>query len=474
MDSNYGILLPEMILSLTAIGLMLAAPSQRPKVQSSLFWVALLGLSAALLVAVSRWGSASVGYFGMAVEDNLANFGRVLFLLAAATVVLISRSYLRDEKLLSAEFLILILLATVGMGLMATSSDLIMTFLGIEVLSIASYVLAGYRADAKSAEAAWKYFILGAFSTAFLLYGIAILYGITGSTRYVGIAGELSGINFSFPLGVAVVLILVGFAFKAALAPFHVWTPDVYEGAPIPITAYLAVASKAAAFVAGLRILLEVIPGLDVQWQALLSCSAVLTMLVGNIAALTQTNIKRMLAYSSIAHAGYLLVGVTANNSLGVSAVLFYLASYALMTLGAFTVVQLIAGKGEHRQSVLDYSGMAYRNPFLSLALAAFLISMAGIPATAGFMGKLFLFSAAVKSQFYGLVVIALIASAIGIYYYLRVVVLMFFREVESSQTDVRVPTGAGLVILVMVVGTFVLGLFPGALMQIASEVRVF
>ncbi len=474
MDSNYGILLPEMILSLTAIGLMLAAPSQRPKVQSSLFWVALLGLSAALLVAVSRWGSESEGYFGMAVEDNLANFGRVLFLLAAATVVLISRSYLRDEKLLSAEFLILILLATVGMGLMATSSDLIMTFLGIEVLSIASYVLAGYRADAKSAEAAWKYFILGAFSTAFLLYGIAILYGITGSTRYVGIAGELSGINFSFPLGVAVVLILVGFAFKAALAPFHVWTPDVYEGAPIPITAYLAVASKAAAFVAGLRILLEVIPGLDVQWQALLSCSAVLIMLVGNIAALTQTNIKRMLAYSSIAHAGYLLVGVTANNSLGVSAVLFYLASYALMTLGAFTVVQLIAGKGEHRQSVLDYSGMAYRNPFLSLALAAFLISMAGIPATAGFMGKLFLFSAAVKSQFYGLVVIALIASAIGIYYYLRVVVLMFFREVESSQTDVRVPTGAGLVILVMVVGTFVLGLFPGALMQIASEVRVF
>ena len=474
MDINYGILLPEMILSLTAIGLMLAAPSQRPKVQSSLFWVALLGLSAALLVAVSRWGSESEGYFGMAVEDNLANFGRVLFLLAAATVVLISRSYLRDEKLLSAEFLILILLATVGMGLMATSSDLIMTFLGIEVLSIASYVLAGYRADAKSAEAAWKYFILGAFSTAFLLYGIAILYGITGSTRYVGIAGELSGINFSFPLGVAVVLILVGFAFKAALAPFHVWTPDVYEGAPIPITAYLAVASKAAAFVAGLRILLEVIPGLDVQWQALLSCSAVLIMLVGNIAALTQTNIKRMLAYSSIAHAGYLLVGVTANNSLGVSAVLFYLASYALMTLGAFTVVQLIAGKGEHRQSVLDYSGMAYRNPFLSLALAAFLISMAGIPATAGFMGKLFLFSAAVKSQFYGLVVIALIASAIGIYYYLRVVVLMFFREVESSQTDVRVPTGAGLVILVMVVGTFVLGLFPGALMQIASEVRVF
>ena len=474
MDGNYGILLPEMILSLTAVGLILAAPSQRRLIQSSLSWVALLGISGALLVTVSRWGSEAEGYFGMAVEDNLALFARVLFLLAAATVVLISRSYLRDEKLPSAEFLILVLLATVGMGLMATSSDLIMTFLGIEVLSIASYVLAGYRVDTKSAEAAWKYFILGAFSTAFLLYGIAILYGITGSTRYVEIARELSGLNFSFPLGVAVVLILVGFAFKAALAPFHVWTPDVYEGAPIPITAYLAVASKAAAFVAGIRVLLEVIPGLDVQWQALLSCSAVLTMLVGNIAALTQTNIKRMLAYSSIAHAGYLLVGVTANNSLGMSAVLFYLASYALMTLGAFTVVQLVAGKQEHRQSVLDYSGLGYRNPLLSLALAAFLISMAGIPTTAGFMGKLFLFSAAVKSQFYWLVVIALIASAIGIYYYLRVVVLMFFRESGSSQTDVRVPAGAGLVIVVMVLGTFVLGLFPGALMQIASEVRVF
>ena len=474
MDANYGILLPEMILSLTAVGLMLAAPSQRRQIQSSLFWVALLGISVALLVAVSRWGSEAGGFFGMAVEDNLANFGRVLFLLAAGTVVLISRGYLRDEKLLSAEFLILILLATVGMGLMATSCDLIMTFLGIEVLSIASYVLVGYRVDARSAEAAWKYFILGAFSTAFLLYGIAILYGITGSTRYIGIAGELSGLNFSFPLGVAVVLILVGLAFKAGLAPFHIWIPDVYEGAPIPITAYLAVASKAAAFVAGIRILLEVIPGLDVQWQALLSCSAVLTMLVGNIAALTQTNIKRMLAYSSIAHAGYLLVGVTANNSLGMSAVLFYLASYALMTLGAFTMVQLIAGKGEHRQSVLDYSGMGYRNPFLSLALAAFLISMAGIPTTAGFMGKLFLFSAAVKSQFYWLVVIALIASAIGIYYYLRVVVLMFFRESDSSRTDVRVSREAGLVVLVMVLGTFVLGLFPGALMQIASEVSIF
>ena len=474
MGGNYGILLPEMILSLTAVSLLLAAPSERRQVQWALPWVALLGIAGALMVALSRWGSQTGGYFGMAVEDNLANFARALFLFAAGTVVLTARSYLRDEKLLPAEFLILILIATVGMGLMATSSDLLMTFLGIEVLSIASYVLAGYRVDKKSAEAAWKYFILGAFSTAFLLYGIAILYGMTGSTRYGVVAKELSGLPFSFPLAAAVVLILVGFAFKAALAPFHVWTPDVYEGAPLPVTAYLAVASKAAAFVAGTRVLLQVIPGLDVQWQELLWFSAVLTMLVGNIAALTQTNLKRMLAYSSIAHAGYLLVGVTANNALGLSAVLFYLASYACMTLGAFAVVQLIAGKGEHRQSVLDYCGMGYRNPFLSLALAAFLISMAGIPTTAGFMGKLFLFSAAVKSQFYWLVVMALIASAIGIYYYLRVVVLMFFRESDSTQTDVQVSAGVGFVILILVLGTFVLGLFPGPLMQIASEVRVF
>ena len=474
MDANYGILLPEIILAVTALGLMLAAPSGSDRVRSSLDWAALGGIFLALVVTVSRWGNEADGYFGMSVEDHLSTFSRVLFLLASATVVLISRSYLRDEELLPAEFLILLLLATVGMGLMASSRNLIMTFLGIEVLSIASYVLAGYRMDARSAEAAWKYFILGAFSTAFLLYGIAVLYGLAGSAGYGEIGEALLELEPGLAAGAALVLLLAGFAFKAALAPFHLWTPDVYEGAPIPITAYLAVGSKAAAFVAMGRVLWEALPVLDVQWQPLLWCSAVLTMLVGNVAALTQTNIKRMLAYSSVAHAGYLLVGVTANNSLGAAALLFYLGSYFLMTLGAFAVVQLIAGRGERHQSVLDYAGLGYRNPLLALALGVFLISMAGVPATAGFMGKLFLFSSAVKSQLYGLVVIGLIASAIGIYYYLRVVVLMFFREPDSSSRAVGVPTGAALVIAAMALGTLVLGLFPGPLMRIASEVTVF
>ncbi|RPJ53161.1 MAG: NADH-quinone oxidoreductase subunit N, partial [Acidobacteria bacterium] len=318
-------------------------------------------------------------------------------------------------------------------------------------------------------------FLLGSLSTAFLLYGIAFIYGATGTTKYPGIVQAVSeSTDRILALLLGLGLLVVGFGFKAALVPFHVWTPDVYEGAPVPVTAHLAVSSKAAAFLALVRILYQVLPQLSVHWQTVFWVSAFLTMALGNIVALTQSNIKRMLAYSSIAHAGYLLLGIVANNREGVQAILFYLVAYALMTLGAFAVVQLIGRENERRVLLEDYSGLGYRQPYLAGALSVFLISLAGIPATAGFMGKLFLFTAAIESRLYWLVLIGLLASAIGLYYYLRVIVLMYMHEPGSDLSAAPVPVTAAVAIAIMLVGTFYLGIFPGTFLRLASEAAHF
>jgi NADH-quinone oxidoreductase subunit N len=280
----------------------------------------------------------------------------------------------------------------------------------------------------------------------------------------------------SYPvfLFIGIGLMVVGFGFKAALAPFHVWTPDVYEGAPVPITAHLAVASKAAAIIAFLRILYQVLPELGQNWEQVLWVSAVLTMLIGNIAALVQTNIKRMLAYSSIAHAGYLLVGLVAQNQMGAQSVLFYLLAYAFMNLGAFTVIQLVGNKNEQFVAIKDYAGLGFQKPGLCLALSVFLVSLAGIPFTAGFTGKLFLFAAALESEMYWLVVIAVLASAIGIYYYLRVLVFMYMKPAETDLPAFELPFVAQVVITIMVLGTLYLGILPGPVLRLASEAVSF
>jgi NADH-quinone oxidoreductase subunit N len=476
MDINYFSLLPEMILSVGGIAIMLAIPFVARENQAKLGYFALAGILLALLTAVGQWGIRGDGFFGMVFQDNLAVFSRLIFFIAAAAVAAVSVSYLERDGYLRAEYFPLLMFSAVGMSLMACSSDLIMTFLGIEVLSIATYILAGYRlGEASSTESALKYFILGAFSTAFLLYGIAFLYGVTGSTRYLEVARTLQGLE-SYPalLLLGVGLIIVGFGFKAALAPFHIWTPDVYEGAPIPITAHLAVASKAAALIAFLRILVQVIPELAGEWQTLFWISAVLTMLIGNIAALSQSNIKRMLAYSSIAHAGYLLIGLTANNEKGAQGVLFYLLAYALMNLGAFAVVQILSGKREKVVEISEYAGLGFRYPWLGISLAVFLVSLAGIPFTGGFTGKLFIFAAAIESQMYLLVVIAVLASGIGIYYYLRVLVFMFMRPATIESEEESSPLLVRLVILVMSLGTIYLGVLPGTVLELASEAISF
>lgn len=474
MDINYIAVLPEIILAVVGIVLMVLIPSIPREKQAGLGYLALLGTALATVAAVSQWDTQGLPtFFQMVFLDNFAHFAKILFLVAIGAVIAISISYLEKDRLFRAEYFSLLLFAAVGMCLMASSADLIMTFLGIEILSIATYVLAGYRRDEmKSVESALKYFILGAFSTAFLLYGIAFIYGATGTTKYLGIAAALergSGIPYFIVIGLG--LILVGFGFKAALAPFHIWAPDVYQGAPIPIMAHLAVGSKAAALIAFLRILYQVLPGMINDWQGLLWISAVVTMAVGNIAALTQTNIKRLLAYSSIAHAGYLLVGFTAASTEGARGVLFYLAAYAFMNIGALTVVQLVARRDEKYVELEDYAGLGYRSPGLALALSVFLVSLAGIPLTAGFTGKLFVFAAAIESGAYGLVVIAVLASAVGVYYYIRVLVYMYMRgPAEAEGESIGLPAIPGLVLAVMVLGTLFLGILPGGLLQIADQ----
>lgn len=470
-ELNYIAILPEILLSVAGIAIMVAIPSVKDKNQPGLGYVALSALVIAIGGTLAQWGADQITFFGMVYQDNLAIFSKLVFLVALAAIVVTSIEYLRREEILKAEFFGLLLFAGVGMCLMASSADLILTFLGLEILSIATYVMAGYRRDwMQSTESALKYFLLGAFSTAFLLYGIAFVYGATGSTKYGAIATAISSQGASASLLIGAALMIVGFGFKAAVAPFHVWTPDVYEGAPVPVTAHLAVASKAAAFVALLRILFQVLPGLSEDWQPVLWASAVLTMLLGNIAALTQTNIKRMLAYSSIAHAGYLLVGLIAHNQLGAQSVLFYLLAYAFMNLGAFALVQVVGRKGEQFTQISDYTGIGFKHPFVSVSLSVFLVSLAGIPLTAGFTGKLFLFSAAIQQEFYWLVVLAVIASAIGIYYYLRVMVVMFMQDSGGDSLPIPISPLARVVIAIMVAGTLFLGIFPGSILHLASE----
>ncbi|HSR50504.1 MAG TPA: NADH-quinone oxidoreductase subunit N [Acidobacteriota bacterium] len=472
MDINYAAILPEIILSLVGVLVMVLVPSLKKEQQATLGWVSVGGIAAALVAAASQVGTASSpAFYGMIVQDEFGTVARILLLTVSGLIAASAIPYLRRENILRGEFFSLLLFATVGMCFMASSSDLVMTFLGLETLSIATYILAGMRqkADVKSAEAAWKYFILGAFSTSFMLYGIAFLYGQAGSTGYSEIASYIAVGDYGATLYLGVGLLLVGFGFKVAMAPFHVWAPDVYQGAPLPVTSHLAVGSKAAGFIALVRIVQQVTPGVNEFWADALWMGAVLTMAIGNVAALSQRNLKRLLAYSSIAHAGYILVGVTAHNQLGAQGVLYYLSAYALMTIGALVVIQIISLKGEAGIELDDFKGIGFKAPFLTMSLSIFLISMAGIPATAGFMGKFFLFSAAVQQGLYWLVVIAVITSAVGLYYYLRVIVVMFMQQGSSQPLSVEMTGALRTIIVLLVLGTLLLGLYPAPLLELAN-----
>jgi NADH-quinone oxidoreductase subunit N len=351
---------------------------------------------------------------------------------------------------------------------------LIIVFIGLEISSIASYVLAGYfRDDKRSNEAALKYFLLGSFATAFFLYGVALIYGSTGSVNLTAVRAVISGQNPPSPvfLGVAAALMFVGLGFKVSAAPFQMWAPDVYQGAPTPVTAFLSAGSKAAAFAVFLRIFMTAFEPIGGAWEPLVWCSALLSMTIGNFAALMQTNIKRMLAYSSIAHAGYVLVALTASSQIGTAAAMFYLAAYALMNVGAFAVVSHLSGRGERYQNIEDFSGLAQKQPLTAAMFSVFLLSLLGVPLTGGFFGKFYIFKAALESHLVWLTVLGLLNSAVAAYYYLRILVMMYMRE-PGEAVDNAEPLSPGLraALILPAIGTLLLGIFPTWLLEFAGK----
>jgi NADH-quinone oxidoreductase subunit N len=471
--------LPEVFLSGFAILIMIVDPFVPASGKKGLGWFSLLGVAASGGSFI--WSSFPPGLgFGKSLAgDSFSVFFIFLFLLIAALTLLGSMDYLVRDNLHQGEYYALILFDTVGMCFMASSTDLILVFIGLEISSISSYVLAGFkRHDPLSNESSLKYFLLGSFATAFFLYGIAFVYGLEGSTNLLDLGAAFAQADqWTSPAKVALVLMFIGLAFKVSTVPFQIWTPDVYQGAPAPVTAFLSTGPKAAAFAVLLRITLGVWGSAGPAAFWLIWISAVLTMSVGNLAALRQTNLKRLLAYSAIAHAGYLLVGVAAGMKLsfspekaeGSASVLFYLGAYALMNVGAFLIIAHLAGTGEKRTLLEDFTGLGRERPGIAACLTVFMLSLAGIPMTAGFFAKFYVFRAAVHAHLIGLTIIAVLNGVISVYYYLAVVVTMYMREGKPEASTAPLPWPLLAALSASVIGIFYLGLYPNHFLVLAN-----
>lgn len=467
------VLLPVLLLTGTACLVMVVDLFTEGPDHEGLGWLGIAGLVVTVIASITLWNQHQSGFSGTISIDRYALFFNLVFCLAAGLTILMSMNYLELTDIRVGDYYTLILFATVGMMLMAAATDLIVIFLGLEVMSMAVYVLAGiWRRQVRSTEAALKYFLLGAFATGFLLFGIALLYGATGSTALGAVASAIAKASGEqrLLLTVGMGLLLVGFGFKVAAVPFHVWTPDVYEGAPTSITALMAVGVKAAAFAAFARVFLHSMNGLAADWSSVLWWLAVLTMTVGNVVAVLQQNIKRMLAYSSIAHAGYLLVGMIARGENGGSAVLFYLMGYAMMNLGAFAVVIALGKRGEPNERLDDYAGVGFRHPFLGFAMSVFMLSLAGVPPLVGFAGKFYIFGAAVKSGYIGLAVIGVLNSVVSMYYYVGVLVKMYMVEGTADIPNPATRPYLFATMLITVIGTVLLGVFPAGTYELARQ----
>lgn len=475
---NLAAIMPEVILSVVAMVLLLVNVFVPSENKGYLGYLSVIGLVITAASVVGGWGTPQVGFGGAVIQDNFAIFFKIILILSAGLAILISDRYMSQEGCNQGELYPLILFATVGMMFMASGTDMMVIFLGLELLSICLYVLAGFNRDSiKSNEAGLKYFLLGAFSTGFLLYGMALTYGATGSTKLAAIATyamQSQAVSSNPLFVVGMLLIAVGFSFKVAAAPFHMWTPDVYQGAPTPVTAFMSAGPKAAAFAAFLRVMVFAFPMLKTDWTNLLWILAVLTMTVGNVIALSQDNVKRMLAYSSIAHAGYALVGFTACNAEGAAGILFYMLSYAFMNIGAFGILVLIGKKGEKNGNVQDLAGLGFKRPVLAVLMTVFLFSLAGIPPTAGFIGKFYLFSAAIKSGYIGLAIIGVLNSAASCYYYLRVMVYMYMKEGNEEYEWAGTTPAVAICLALSVAGTLFLGVVPGTILELAQKAVQF
>lgn len=440
------------------------------KIRILMAYLSLGALIAALIVTLSHWGQPQSGFFGMLMVDNFSIFCNIIFLTAGIIGLLMARNYLIARGIERFEFYPLILFSITGMITMASSADLIVIFLGLEIMSVPLYVMAGFaRNDPASNEAAVKYFIMGAFATGFLLYGIALIYGAAETTDLRRILTDFSFIRAKSELLLisGAFLVLIGFAFKIAAVPFHMWVPDVYQGAPTPVTAFFSVAPKAAGISALLRIFIYGMAAMA-ELTVVFWIMAILTMTVGNLLAIFQNNVKRLLAYSSIAHAGYILVALTAGGEGAVSAALYYLLAYTFFNLGAFAVITMIDSRHGSQAEISEMKGLSAKSPFLAAVLALFMFALAGFPPTAGFFGKFYVFSHAVKQGQILLVILAVMNSFVSVYYYLRIVVVSYFQKSDEEFKPVAFRPAIILVLIITTVGTLVLGFFPQYWLEMA------
>jgi len=473
--------MPEIIMTIFALVALLADLFLKRK--ETVGFLSVISVAAVIYALAGSYGTT---FNGMFIADGYSLFFKLVFLLNLTLTVLISVKYIAVEKVNFGEYYSLILFSTLGMMIMASAGDLIVLYLGIELMALSTYILAGFiRYDTKSNEAAMKYFLLGAFASAFLLYGIALIYGLTGTTdlhkigesvnRLIGESKTSSSIHpFTHsPLLLSMIMFAAAFSFKIAAVPFHMWAPDAYEGAPTSITAFMSVGPKAAGFAVIGRVFLTAFGSVKMEWSAILIPVAILTMAAGNIAALSQTNIKRMLAYSSIAHAGYALLGIIAGSADGVASVMNYMLIYAFMNMGAFAVVITLRAEGFKGDNISDYEGLAKTHPAAAALMLVFMFSLTGIPPTAGFMGKFYVFMSAVNAGYTWLVIIAVIFSVISAYFYLRIVMYMYMREPKETVRLTASPA-ISLALAITAIAVLVIGILPSAFVNFARAAAGF
>ena len=471
LDSSFAAIVPMLCVTLAAIAAMVAESFRDKGEQMPIGGLGVIGLGFALLGSVLLWGR-NASSFGLVRADNFGLFITITLCIVGLLTIAFSGQTIRREGLPVGEYYTLMLFAVAGMMLMATASDLLTIFLALEILSISIYVLTGLRRDSAHAiEAAFKYFLLGAFASAFFLYGTALTYTLTGSTRLDRIASWMAAAGTISPMMLAATgLLLVGFAFKISAVPFHMWTPDAYEGAPTVVTGFMSTGVKAAAFAAFVRVFLSAFDPLRADWVPVLWGIAMLTMIVGTVVGVAQSNLKRMLAYSSIAHAGYLLVGLVAANEVGKAAILFYLLVYAVTNLGAFGIIALLSTADRPHEELNDFKGLWYARPALAGLMTVFLLSLGGLPPTAGFVSKWYIFSAAVRSGHYDLAIVGMLSSVVSVFFYLRVVVMMYMAEPTEAQPRPAIGAVPFLALVASMIALFYLGILPTRVLDLAAS----
>jgi NADH-quinone oxidoreductase subunit N len=472
LTSSFDAVVPMLCVTMAALAVMGAEAFRAKGENMPLGGLGVVGLVGAAIAAALLWNRNTTS-FGVIVADNFGLFVTMVLLIVGVLTIMFSSPVLRRDGLPKGDYYALVLFSIAGMIMMAVANDLLIVFIALEILSIAVYVLTGIRRDdPRATEAAFKYFLLGAFSSAFFLYGIAFTYGLTGSTRLdrVGTYVAAQSMNDNPLLVVALGLLLVGFAFKISAVPFHMWTPDAYEGAPAVVTGFMSTGVKAAAFAAFARVFLSSFEPFSGEWVPMVWLLAAATMILGTVVGVAQSNLKRMLAYSSIAHGGYLLVGLVAANQVGKAAILFYLLAYAVTNLAAFGVIAMLGARDAPRDELRDYSGLWYTRPALAALMTVCLLSLGGLPPTAGFIAKWYIFSAAVSAGHYGLAIIGVLTSVVSVFFYLRVVVMMYMAEWEGTTPPPAVPAVGMVALAASVAVIFSLGILPTPVLNLAAE----